>query len=163
MISTSLFSKPSSRSFENGRLLRSAHTRSSHADAGAPTAHSHKKSSAALRQLEDIERSSLRRGLLEICHGIDEAERRGAVAWIEIARDNGAGPAADAGQHGHVLMAVGPAIGHRLADDPRGGLELPQDLTGFGVNGFKPALHRAVEHDISGCRHDAAPDREVLL
>ena len=62
----------------------------------------------------------------QVRHRVDEAERGGAVARVEIARDDRARPAADAGEHGDVLLAVRAAVGDRLADDPRAGLELPE-------------------------------------
>src|SRR5207237_412086 len=76
------------------------------------------RSAYPLRQAEDIEHASLRGRLLQVGHRIDEAERRRAVARIEITRNDCAGPAAHATEHRHVLVAVRAAIGDRLADDP---------------------------------------------
>src|SRR3954469_5304411 len=164
------FSNPSRAAFEKGRLFGSAQTRSSRAcavelgtDRTARIAPAAKASAVALRELEHIERSSLGGDVLEIPHDVDEAERRRSVADVEVARDHGAGPAADAGQDRDVLVPVRSAIGGRLADDSRCGLELPKLLAGAGVERFEPAFHVAVEDDVPG-RHDgAAPDREVLL
>src|SRR5436309_2210743 len=91
-----LFSNPSRRSLENGRLFGSAQTRSSRAAEGALQAANTARTKNALRQPEDIERASLGGGVLQIGHCIDEAERGGAVARVEIAGDDRAGPAADA-------------------------------------------------------------------
>src|SRR3712207_1119166 len=101
MRSTIRFSKPSRASFENGRLLGSAQTRNSRAEA-APAARARIMASAAAlpqplarslrdsasprkrgearsRKAEHIEGSSFRGGVLEVAHGVDEAEGRGAV------------------------------------------------------------------------------------
>src|SRR5215211_7673665 len=157
-----LFSNPSRRSFENGRLLGSAQTRSSRAPAEQETSTAAAKV-ATLRETEHIQRASLGGRLLEVAHGVDEAERGGAVARIEVAGHDRAGPAADARQDRHVLAAVGAAVGGRLADDPGAGLELPQQLTGLGVKSFEPAVHGSVEHDVAGSRDGPAPQREILL
>src|SRR5215204_4983739 len=114
------------------------------------------------RKAEHMEGSSFRGRVLQVAHGVDEAERRGAVADVEVAGDDRTRPAADAGQDGDVLLAVRPAIGRRLADDPGAGLELPQRLAGAGVDRLEPALHGSVEDDVAGGGERAAPDREVL-
>src|SRR5215212_831674 len=100
--------------------------------------------------------------LRQIAHRVHESEGAVAVAWIEIARDDGAGPAADAAHDGDVLLAVGAAVGDRLADDSRRGLELPQRFSTARVDGFEPAVHRAVEHDVAFRRERTAPDGKVL-
>src|SRR4051812_36374948 len=147
--STILFSKPSSRSFEKGRLLGSAHTRSSRACA-APMSAKIANAMRTLREAEDIERSSLVRCLLEVSHCVDEAERGGAIARVKVTGNDRTGPATDSGQYRDILVAVRPAIGDRLADDSRAGLELPKQFAGLGMYRFEPAFHRAVEHDVSG-------------
>src|SRR5687768_17076371 len=111
-----LFSKPSPFSLEKGRLFGSAQTRSSRACA-APES-SRVAASAALRELEDIERPSLGGDVIQVAHGIDEAERRRAVARVEIARHDRAGPTADTRQDRHILLPVGSPERGRLADDP---------------------------------------------
>src|SRR5262245_59311820 len=45
------------------------------------------------------------------------------------------GPAADPGEHAHVLLAA-VGVGEHVADDPRRGAELPQILARVGVNGL---------------------------
>src|SRR5207302_1821822 len=98
-----LFSKPSNRALENGRLFGSAQTRSSRLLAADTAASSSRPASTALRQPEDIERSSFGGCLFQIGHCIDEAQRGGAVTRVEVTGNDRAGPAADAGQHRDVL------------------------------------------------------------
>src|SRR4051794_4542167 len=69
------------------------------------------------RKREDIEPSSRLGALGQIADGVDEAERGARIARVERPGDDRAGPAADAGDDCHILPAVGPAIGDRLADD----------------------------------------------
>src|SRR5918994_214076 len=115
--STSLFSNPSPRSLENGRLFGSAQTRSSRPAAGAEAKTAIRR--RILRETEHIERSSLRRGARQVAHDIDEPEGGGAVANVEIARDHRAGPAPHAGEDRYILVSVRAAIRRRLADYPR--------------------------------------------
>src|SRR4051794_21131616 len=82
----------------------------------------------ALGQCEDIQRPSLHGDLWEVLHRVDEAERGGGVAGVESAGDDRAGPAADAGEDRDVLLAVGPLVGDRLADDAGAALEFPKLL-----------------------------------
>src|SRR6476469_1760521 len=94
------------------RLWRSSRSQALSVSAATP------KMSRLARQREDIEhasRSSLHRQVLD---RIDEAERRRRVARVEIAGDDGTGPAADAGDERDILPAVGPPVTDRLADDP---------------------------------------------
>src|SRR5947207_2429197 len=95
--------------------------------------------SPALRQPEHIERSSLGGVLRQVAHGIDEAAAGGRVARIELVRHDRAGPTADTGQDRDVLAPVRTAIGRGLPDDPRTGLEPPQQLAGAGMHRFEPA------------------------
>src|SRR4051812_24202478 len=97
MTSTIWFSNPSPRSFENGRLFGSAQTRNSRA-AAPEAATRHKpapKSSRHLREDEIIQHPSLGGDVLQVAHGVEEAQRPGAVAWVEVGRDDHARPAAD--------------------------------------------------------------------
>src|SRR4051794_5805440 len=82
------------------------------------------------REREDIEAPSLLRVLRQILHQPAPAVGRGLVAGVEIVRDDGAGPAPDAREDGHVLLVVGTAEGDRLADDPGLRLPLPEELAG---------------------------------
>src|SRR3954447_18357923 len=143
--STILFSKPSPRLLENGRLLGSLQTRTSRASTDVAPALISKARVRALRQAKDIERPPFGRSFLQIGHGIDEAKSSGAVTRIEIARYDRARPASDTGKNGYILMTVRTLIGDRLSDNSGLGLELPQQLTAFGIDGFEPALHRPVE------------------
>src|SRR5688572_5254538 len=100
MSSTMRFSNPSPRSFEKGRLLGSAQTRSSRACApdAATIAKQHRRAASLLWEGEIIEHSPLGGGLLEVPHGVEEAEGTGAVARVEIGGNDDARPASDAGQ-----------------------------------------------------------------
>src|SRR5215211_3990590 len=102
---------------------RSARPRAGHANYGSCVA-----SWALSWQREDVERAALLRVARQILHRRGETEGRRRIARIEIASDDAAGPAADAGDHRDVLLAVGPAIRDRLADDPRAGAILPERL-----------------------------------
>src|SRR4051812_11897250 len=126
MSSTILFSKPSRRSFENGRLFGSAATRSTRGSAlkpitadkpkmstsirggrrlpGAvmPRPHSRTRPEVAFhllsRQRENIQRPSLGGVLRQIRHGVRETERGGGIARVELAAHDRARPAADAAE-----------------------------------------------------------------
>src|SRR5262249_177420 len=71
------------------------------------------------------------------------------------------GPAADAGQNRHVLLAT-IFIGGHVADDAGRRLELVEFLARFGVDGFEIAFERSVEHHAAGGRQGTRPDRELL-
>src|SRR5688500_9997408 len=172
------FSNPSSRWLEKGRLFGSAQTRSVRTaarcspppargiDAAAIPTSSGSASSAAAPRLwkgEDMERPSLGRRLLQVAHRVHESERGGGVAGIEVAGDDRSRPAANAGEDGHVLLAVRSAIADRLADDPRSGLELPERRAGARVHRLEPVVHRAVEDDVAGGGERTAPHRKLLL
>src|SRR6266542_4269748 len=148
------FSKPLSSCFEYGSSSGSAQTTRSRAIAGPPSASVHAtRARSALRQREDIEHASLRRTLLQIGHHVRESERGTAVARVEVAGNHRTGPSAHTGEHRDVLLAVGSAIGHRLPDDSRSGLELPQQRAALRVDRLEPAVHRAVEHDVAAGSH----------
>src|SRR5438034_6259924 len=98
-----------------------------------------------------------------VTEGADRAERGGRILGADAERHTGAGPAAHSGEHGDVLLAVGPQIGHRVADDAGGRLELPQERAGGRIDRLQPAFHRAVEHDARGRRQRATIRRQVLL
>src|SRR5204862_1740960 len=53
--------------------------------------------------------------------------------------------------------------GDRLGDDSAVGLELPQRVAALRVDRLEPAVHRAVEDDVSGRGERSAVDREALL
>src|ERR1700733_571866 len=118
---------------------------------------------SGFRQGEDIERPSgcgLRVGTR---HDAIHAEGAGRIARVEVAGDDGACPTAYARQDGDIFAPVRTTIGHRLADDPGAGLELPFQLACLGVDGFEPAIHGSVENEPAGSGHRAAPQRQVLL
>src|SRR5690348_13388589 len=104
------------------------------------------------RESEDIEYAS--RGRLEgqVLDRVREAERAGRILGVHVGRDDGTGPAADAGDHGDILSSVGSAIADRLANDSTSGLELPQQLAGARVDRFEPAVHGSVEDEPAGGR-----------
>src|SRR6185312_10751264 len=175
-MSTILFSNPSSRSFENGRLFGSAHTRSSRAGlaiaaaTGRPNMNASSNNAPVIRspddlpdlaalsgQPEHIERASWVRGFLQVLHHVDEAERRGGVSRVEIAGHDRACPTANPGKDGDVLPAVRPSIAYRLADDARRCLELPKQLAGLGFHRLEPTLHRPVKHHIACGDQRTAP------
>src|SRR5277367_276883 len=118
---------------------------------------------SGFRQGEDIERPSGCGFRLEIRHDADHAERAGRIVRVKVAGNDGARPAAYSRQDGDIFVPVRPAIGHRLADDPGAGLELPFELACLGVDGFEPAIHRPVKDESARGGHSAAPQRQVLL
>src|SRR5271154_6612151 len=118
---------------------------------------------SGFRQGKYIKRPSGCSLRLEIRHDADHAERAGRIARVKVAGDDGACPAAYARQDGDVFVAVRPAIGHRLADDPRSCFELPFELACLGVDGLEPAIHGSVENEPARGGHRAAPQRQVLL
>src|SRR5687767_7308279 len=121
-----LFSKPSSFAFENGRLLGSAHTRSTRRESAHPAAKMTSAIATALRKAVHMQHSSLRGCVAQRFHGQAPPRACGRVARIELVDHDRPGPTANAGENGHVLLAVGTAIGDRLPDDSRGGLRAPQ-------------------------------------
>src|SRR3954447_1589466 len=147
MTAATAFSKPCCCWLEKGRLLGSAQTRKSRADAGV--ASSSVAAAIALRKTEHIEGASLGRHVLEVGHGTGEAQGGSRIARVEIAGYHRAGPAADPRQHRDMLVAVGAAPGRRLANDAGARLELPKHGAGLGIDGFEPAFHRAVEGDVA--------------
>src|SRR5205807_5049818 len=82
---------------------------------------------------------------------------------LEAGRQTDPGPPADTGEDGHVLLTVGSDVGHRVPDDARGRLELPQLLARPGVRGLQIAFERAVEDQVAGRDEGTTPDRELLL
>src|SRR5204863_5447535 len=122
----------------------------------------HYSIATALPESADIPHPALFGDGGQVAHGVHEPAGRRAVAPIEVARNDRAGPAANTREHRDVLPAVGAAIGHRLPDDSGGGLVLPEHAPGLRVEGLEPAIHRAVENDIAGRHQRAAPHRKVL-
>src|SRR6187551_1777377 len=111
------FSKPVSSACESGRLSGSAQTRSlrsaakaGSAEAAAIAIASATRTSRGSGQRENIQGAALLRVQRQVAHRVDEAERRRPVAWVDRPADDGAGPAADSGEDGDVLLAVGAAV-----------------------------------------------------
>src|SRR3954454_10441626 len=116
-----------------------------------------------MRQCEHIERSAGCRVLREVRHRVHEAERRGAIARIDGPRHYRSGPSADTGEHGDVLMSVGTAIGHRLTDDSAVHLEPPKQRAAPRRYSLEPAVHRAVEDDVTPRDDRPRPHGEIFL
>src|SRR5690242_9716505 len=98
-----------------------------------------------------------------VTEGTDRAQRGGRILGADAERHTGARPAAHSGEHGDVLLAIGSEIRHRVPDDARRALELPQQRAGRRVDGLEPAFHRAIEHDAARGRQRAAIRGQVLL
>src|SRR3954453_11485141 len=82
------------------RLWRSSRLHAASVSASAARAN------ALFRKTEDIEHAS-RSGLAgQILDGVDEAERGGRVVRVELAGDDRASPAADAGDDCDILAAI---------------------------------------------------------
>src|SRR6185369_17456129 len=88
-----LFSNPAPRSFENGMLLGSAHTRSGDRALGPAARPAHSATTTPRRlQTEDIHRTSWRRVLLDVLHGADHTERRVGVVCGDLRKRDRAHP-----------------------------------------------------------------------
>src|SRR5581483_3858517 len=112
---------------------------------------------------KDIQHASRARVLLEVGYRPDRAEGRGRIGFRHARQRGGGKPSADAGVHGDVLLAVRPDKRHRLTHDSRARLELPEHLAGACINGAKPAVERAVEHEIAAGREHPAEERQLRL
>src|ERR1041385_6235026 len=139
------------------RLWRSSRLQA--LSASAPTA----IATQLARKREDIEHASRGGFVGKVLRRVDEAEGGRGIARVELSGDNRTGPAANARDHCDVLAPVGTAVADRLPDDSAAGLEAPQELAGVRIDGFEPAVHRAVEHDASGSHKRWAPQRQVFL
>src|ERR1700685_1035902 len=60
-------------------------------------------------------------------------------------------------------MSIRTAVADGLADDPAVDLVSPRQLAGLGVYGFKPAVHAAVENQITAGYYGTGPHRKVFL
>src|SRR6266705_690562 len=140
MSSTILFSKPSNRSFEYGRLFGSAQTRKLARDpwASAPVSSSREAPTASATEVGELR---------ELLVRADRAEPF-AVSF-EARRQSDTRPASDAGQDRYVLLAIRPHVRHGVADDAGRRLELPQLPTGSGVHRLHVPLERAVKRDVT--------------
>src|SRR6187551_1925978 len=171
MSRASAFSNPSARSFEYGRLLGSAQTRSGgrccvpRLWATAISSNVTTSVSPANRTLEreDIEHAPESRVLLDLFHRPDDAERRIGIVDRHVRRRDGAHPASNPGIDRDVLLAVGADVGDRIADDAGAGLELPQFGAAPRVHRLEPAVHRAEEDHVAAGGEDAAVDGELRV
>src|SRR5213082_2406774 len=98
-----------------------------------------------------------------VAESANRAERGGRILRADPQSDARSRPTTHAGQHGDVLLAVGPQVRHRVPDDAGGRLELPQLGAGRGVDRLEPAFHGAVEHDTARRGQGATVGRQVLL
>src|ERR1043166_1345283 len=173
MTSAILFSNPSIFWLENGRFSGSAHTRNCFWP--APKAHDATSSIAAaivcvrdiitssLRKREDRQHAALVAEAGDVAERAERAEPRGRIVRADVRGDANPRPSADTGQHRDVLLAVGPDVGHRIADDAGRCLELPQQITGLRIHRLQPSLHRPVEDDVAGGGERAGPVRQLFL
>src|ERR1700683_312290 len=83
---------------------------------------------ACLVHGEHSEHAALRREAARVAKRPEGAQSSGRVFRADTGRDPDPRPAADTRQHGHILPSIWADIGHRIADDARGGLVLPQEL-----------------------------------
>src|SRR5260370_34818351 len=90
----------------------------------------------------------------------DGAETRGRIG--QTGRKPDTGPAADAGQHRHILFTA-MLVGRDVADDAGRGLELVEFLARLGVDRLELALDRPVEHHPAGGADAPAPARALPL
>src|SRR5260370_24708552 len=94
---------------------------------------------------------------------IDRAMPGGGVFRLkQTSRQADAGPTADAGQHGNVLLAA-VFVRHDVADDAGRGFELVEFLPGLGIDRLPIAFKRTVEDDVAGGCQRAAPPGGVLF
>src|SRR5882724_18510 len=114
-------------------------------------------------QPEDGHDAALVRELARVAEGAERAETGGRILGTDPGGHADTGPATDARVHGDVLRPVRSGIGHRVADDARRGLVLPEDLPGLGVDALEPAFHGAVEDQAAGRGKRPAVRGEVLL
>src|SRR5215207_40391 len=112
---------------------------------------------------EDGHHAALGREAARVTEGAERAETGGRILGADTGGDTDTSPAADTRVHGDVLLPIRGGVGHRVADDARRGLELPEDLAALRVNGLQPAFHGAVEDEAAGRGERAAVGRQVLL
>src|SRR5438045_1605566 len=78
---------------------------------------------------------------------------------LEAGRKADPGPATNAREHAHILLAaVQPRVD--VADDSRRGFEAIELAARLGINSLQVALQRSVENDIARGRKSTGPDRE---
>src|SRR5690606_9055564 len=115
------------------------------------------------RQCEYIDGAARSGVIRQVLHRPNEPDRAKWHIRIEVARNDSARPSANACCNRDVLPAVRPLVSDRLPDDSRVNAKSPQHFTRFGVDGFEPPVHRAVEGNSAGGSDRAAPYGEVLL
>src|SRR3954453_22670902 len=91
-----------------------------------------------------------------------EDEQRAALARPEHAGQEALRPRAPAGRHGDVLPPV-DAVAARARVVPAAALELPQQLTGLGVERVELARRLAAEHEVATGREQRGAHRDVVL
>ena len=111
---------------------------------------------------EDIHRVSWLRVGFDIAHGAIGSERGVGIVGGDGRQRACAHPAADAGVDGDILLAVGAGEGDGIADDARGGFELPENFSAVRIDGAEPALHGSVEDEIAaGGKHAAVDGKQI--
>src|SRR3954462_10614061 len=116
-----------------------------------------------LVQAEHRQHSALGAELVGIAERAESAQACRRVLVADSGGDADAGPSADPGEDGDVLLAVRSQVRHRVADDPGRSLEPPELLAGLPVDRLEPAFHRSVEDQAAGGGECPAIRRERLL
>src|SRR3954463_14502753 len=100
------FSKPSSRSFENGRLFGSAAIRRTSLFVSTANTFAQSNSAKIVLKREDIQGSSLGRFLFQVGQRVCESRDRCRIFRIKICGHQRAGPSTDPGQNRDILFSV---------------------------------------------------------
>src|SRR5215470_2879268 len=113
-----------------------------------------------LRQREHDEHATELGVLAQLLVAANRAEAVGVL--LETRGEADAGPAADAGEHADVLLAL-ELPGVHVADDPGGRLEPEQLLVDVSsIDALQVALEAPEAGDPAGGHQRAAPHRELL-
>src|SRR5947208_13453487 len=132
--------------------------------AGAADCHASEtsKRQKLLRQREYGQRTAQLGVITELFVSADRTQAFGPLLGIESRSHADAGPAADAGEHAEVLLAL-VLIGKNIADDARRRLELEQLLVDVvRIDALQIALKRSIARDSARRREHAAPHGELL-
>src|SRR6187549_100349 len=116
-----------------------------------------------LRQCEHGQYAALRAVLVQVAERADGAQSGRRILDAQLGGHTDAGPASHTRQNGDVLLAVRAHVRHRVADDARRRLELPELLARLRVHGLQPAFHRPVEDDVAAGGQCSAPVRQTFL
>src|SRR5262245_28520533 len=116
-----------------------------------------------LRERKNRQHAALVAEAADVRKSTDRAERCRRIFAANVGCDTDTRPAADTREHSDVLFTIGSGIGHRITNDSGWGLELPQNLAGFSMNGFKPSFHGSVKNHVSTGGESASPGGEVFF